>query len=53
MLHEAVDFPFYRYLSRVTQVTAFILLCPLLLWLGIRSTSQFGFSEFPVPLATP
>jgi uncharacterized protein len=47
MLHEAVEFPFYRYLSRVTQVTAFILLGPLLFWLGIRSTSEFGLERNP------
>ncbi len=47
MLHETVDFPFYRYLSRVTQVTAFILLGPLLFWLGIRSTREFGLERNP------
>ncbi len=47
MLHEAVDFPFYRYLSRVTQVTAFVLLGPLLFWLGIRSTREFGLERNP------
>ena len=46
-LHEAVDFPFYRYLNRVTQVTAFVLLGPLLLWLGIRSTREFGLERNP------
>jgi uncharacterized protein len=47
MLHETVDFPFYRYLSRVTQVTAFVLLGPLLFWLGIRSTREFGLQRNP------
>ena len=47
MLHEVVDFPFYRYLSRVTQVTAFVLLVPLLWWLGIRSSSEFGLERNP------
>jgi uncharacterized protein len=47
MLHEAVDFPFYRYLSRVMQVTAFVLLAPLLFWLGIRSTREFGLERNP------
>ena len=47
MLHETVDFPFYRYLSRVTQVTAFILLGPLLFLLGIRSTREFGLERNP------
>jgi membrane protease YdiL (CAAX protease family) len=46
-LHEAVDFPFYRYLNRVMQVTAFILLGPLLFWLGIRSTREFGLERNP------
>lgn len=45
MLHQTVDFPFYRYLSRVTQVTAFVLLGPLLFWLGIRSTREFGLES--------
>jgi len=47
MLHPAVDFPFYRYLSRVTQVTAFVLLVPLLFWLGIRSIREFGLEPNP------
>jgi membrane protease YdiL (CAAX protease family) len=47
ILHETVNFPFYRYLSRVTQVTAFILLGPLLFWLGIRSTREFGLERNP------
>jgi len=47
VLHEAVDFPFYRYLSRVTQVTAFVLLGPLLFWLGIHSTREFGLERNP------
>jgi membrane protease YdiL (CAAX protease family) len=45
ILHETVDFPFYRYLSRVTQVTAIVLLGPLLFWLGIRSTRDFGLER--------
>ena len=47
LLHETLDFPFYRYFSRVTQITAFILLIPLLLWLGIRSTGEFGLRRNP------
>jgi uncharacterized protein len=46
-LHETLDFPFYRYLTRTTQVTAFILLGPLLYWLGIRSTREFGLERNP------
>ena len=52
MLHPAVDFPFYRYLSRVTQVTAFILLAPLLFWLGIRSIREFGLKPNPHAVGT-
>jgi hypothetical protein len=47
ILHETVDYPFYRYLSRVTQVTAFVLLGPLLFWLGIR-TREFGLQRNPM-----
>jgi membrane protease YdiL (CAAX protease family) len=47
MLHETVDFPFYRYLTRVIQVTALALLGPLLFWLGIRSTREFGLKRNP------
>jgi ComF family protein len=48
ILHETVDYPFYRYLSRVTQITAFVLLGPLLFWLGIRSTREFGLQRNPM-----
>ncbi|HEY5811308.1 MAG TPA: CPBP family intramembrane glutamic endopeptidase [Terrimicrobiaceae bacterium] len=47
MLHQTVDFPFYRYFSRVIQVVAFVLLVPLLLWLGIRSAQEFGLERNP------
>ncbi|HEY5705364.1 MAG TPA: CPBP family intramembrane glutamic endopeptidase [Terrimicrobiaceae bacterium] len=47
MLHEVLDFPFYRYLSRATQVTALVLLGPLLFWLGIRNTREFGLERNP------
>ena len=47
MLHSTVDFPFYRYLSRVTQVTAIVLLAPLLFWLGIRNIREFGLQRNP------
>jgi membrane protease YdiL (CAAX protease family) len=50
ILHETVDYPFYRYLSRVTQVTAFVLLGPLLFWLGIRSTREFGLQRNPMAI---
>jgi uncharacterized protein len=42
-----LDFPFYRYLTRATQLTAFILLGPLLYWLGIRSTRELGLERNP------
>jgi uncharacterized protein len=47
MLHPTVDFPFYRYLSRTIQVTAIVLLFPLLLWLGIRSPRELGLERNP------
>jgi membrane protease YdiL (CAAX protease family) len=47
ILHDTVKFPFYRYLSRVTQVTAFVFLGPLLFWLGIRSIREFGLERNP------
>jgi membrane protease YdiL (CAAX protease family) len=50
LLHSTVDFPFYRYLSRVTQVTAFVLLAPLLFWLGIRSMRELGLEPNPHPV---
>ncbi len=34
--------PFHRYFSRTVQVAAFVFLIPLLFWLGIRSTREFG-----------
>lgn len=37
--------PFYRYFSRVTQVSAIVLLVPLLLWLKIRSVKEFGLEK--------
>lgn len=37
--------PFHRYYSRVTQVTALVLLGPLLYWLGIRRASEFGIER--------
>jgi membrane protease YdiL (CAAX protease family) len=46
--HETLEYPFYRYLTRATQVTAFVLLGPLLLWLGIRSTREFGLEKNPL-----
>ena len=42
LLHGVLDHPFYRYFSRVTQVTAIVLLVPMLLWLRIRSVAEFG-----------
>jgi len=42
LLHGVLDHPFHRYFSRVTQVTAIILLVPMLLWLRIGSVKEFG-----------
>ncbi len=39
--------PFHRYFSRVTQVTALVLLGPLLYWLGIRRAAEFGIERNP------
>lgn len=47
MLHGMLDFPFYRYFSRTAQVTAIILLVPLLFWLHIRRVSEFGIEKNP------
>jgi len=41
------EHPFHRYFSRTTQVTALVLLVPLLLWLGIRHPSEFGLQRNP------
>ncbi|CAN5744173.1 hypothetical protein BH09VER1_BH09VER1_11080 [soil metagenome] len=46
-LHEHLNFAFHRYVSRTTQVTAIVLLVPLLLWLRIS-----GLSEVIVVLRT-
>lgn len=46
-LHEHVHFAFHRYLSRTTQVTALVLLVPLLLWLRLRvwDLKEFGLEK--------
>lgn len=46
-LHEHIGFAFHRYVSRTTQVTAIVLLVPLLLWLRIA-----GFGELFTMLRT-
>lgn len=38
-------FPFYRFFSRTAQVSAIVLLVPLLFWLKIRSVSEFGLRK--------
>ncbi len=40
-------FPFHRFFSRILQVSAIILLIPLLFWLRIRSTREFGLEKNP------
>ncbi len=47
MLQQTLEYPFNRYLSRTIQVTALVLLGPLLLWLGIRSPREFGLERNP------
>jgi membrane protease YdiL (CAAX protease family) len=45
MLDGMINFPFYRYFSRTAQVTAIILLLPLLFWLHIRRVAEFGIEK--------
>lgn len=40
-------FPFHRFFSRILQVTAIILLIPLLFWLRIRNMREFGLEKNP------
>ncbi len=47
LLNAQLDFPFYRYFSRVAQITAIVLVGPLLLWLRIRSFAEFGLARNP------
>lgn len=49
LLHGVLDHPFYRYFSRVIQVTGIILLVPMLLWLRISSVKEFGLRRNPHP----
>ncbi len=41
------EFPFRRFFSRTAQVTAIVLLVPLLFWLRIRSVQEFGLARNP------
>ncbi len=45
LLDGTIRFPFYRYFSRTAQVTAIVLLVPLLFWLNIRRVSEFGLEK--------
>lgn len=45
MLDGMIDFPFYRYFGRTIQVTAIVLLVPLLFWLRIRRAEEFGIEK--------
>jgi len=47
LFHAQLDFPFYRYFSRIAQIAAIVLLGPLLLWLRVRSFAEFGLSRNP------
>lgn len=45
LLDGTINFPFYRYFSRTAQVTAIVLLVPLLFWLNIRKVSEIGLQK--------
>jgi membrane protease YdiL (CAAX protease family) len=45
LLDGTINFPFYRYFNRTAQVTAIILLVPLLFWLNIRKVSEIGLEK--------
>jgi membrane protease YdiL (CAAX protease family) len=45
LLDGTINFPFYRYFSRTAQVTAIVLLVPLLFWLKIRKVSEIGLQK--------
>lgn len=47
VLETLARFPFHRYFNRTVQVSAFVLLVPLLLWLRIRSVAEFGLQKNP------
>lgn len=50
LLHGMLDFPFYRYFTRTAQVSALVLLVPLLFWLRIRTVREFGLEKNRHPL---
>jgi membrane protease YdiL (CAAX protease family) len=45
LLDGTLNFPFYRYFSRTAQVSAIVLLVPLLFWLKIRKVSEIGLEK--------
>ena len=45
ILSSLAEFPFRRFFSRTTQVSAIVLLVPLLWWLRIRSVKEFGIER--------
>jgi membrane protease YdiL (CAAX protease family) len=45
LLDGTINFPFYRYFSRTAQVTALVLLVPLLFWLNIRRVAEIGLEK--------
>jgi len=48
MLKSIADFPFHRYFTRTIQVSALVLLVPLLFSLRIRKISEFGIEKNPL-----
>lgn len=45
LLHGVLEYPFHRYFSRIAQVSAIVLLIPLLFWLRIRGVAEFGLKK--------
>lgn len=49
LLHGVLEYPFHRYFSRIAQVSAMVLLIPLLFWLRIRGVAEFGLKKNSCP----
>ncbi len=47
ILKSIADFPFHRYFTRTVQISALVLLVPLLFSLRIRKISEFGIEKNP------
>lgn len=41
------DFPFHRYFTRIAQISALVLIWPLIRWLNIRSLNELGITKNP------